>query len=362
MKIGITGLAQSGKTTLFHGLTSTPEEAHPAHGKRDAHFGIVQVPDERLDRIHELYPGTEKVDATIEYVDIAGFVRGSARQKGFEEKVLANLRNVDALLLVLRLFENDAVPHPEERIDPSRDLGIIEDELLFSDMAIIENRIQRLHNELLKMKDPVRQAELAVLEKCQVHIENESPLRELQLTDEEEKAIRGFQFLTAKPILLVLNIGEEAISAEAALLQEWREIAAGSKKKMVALSVHLEMEIAQLAVADRMAFQEEMGIKEPALFKMIRHSYDLVGLMSFFTVGDKEVRAWTIKKDTRAQLAAGAIHSDMERGFIRAEVVDFEVLSELGSLAKCKEKGVLRLEGKEYIVKDGDVITFRFNV
>ena len=206
------------------------------------------------------------------------------------------------------------------------------------------------------------QKELELLERCNVALESEQPLRELDFTEEEAKMLRGFQFLTAKPILIALNIGEDDIAREQEILKEFGDLVAGKNKSLVCLSANIEMEIAQLPEEDKQTFQEEMGINEPALNKVIRTSYDLLGLIPFFTAGEQEVRAWTIKKETRAQNAAGEIHSDIERGFIRAEVVEFEKLSELGSFSKCKDQGVLRLEGKDYIVKDGDVITYRFNV
>ncbi len=361
MRIGIIGLEQSGKTTLFNALTQGGGSGVPASGKREAHLSIVKVPDARLDRLHELHPPAKKTPATIEYLDVAGLGKGSTQRKGFQEQFLANLRNVDALLCVLRVFANDMVSHPEGSINPKRDLEIIESEFLLSDMAILENRIAKLEKEVRKVKDEKLKHELTLLQRCNEFIENEQPLRELNFTDEEEKMLRGFQFLTAKPILLVLNIGEEEVNKEEQILSEYAQLT-GTKRTLVCLSAHIEMEIAQLPEDDKAVFQEELGIKEPALHKMIRHSYDLLGLMSYFTSGDDEVRAWTIKKGTRAQIAAGEIHSDIERGFIRAEIVPFEKLSELGSWTKCKDKGVLRLEGKDYIVKDGDVINFRFNV
>lgn len=362
MRIGIIGLPQSGKTTLFTALTTTSAVSdHTFHGSKEAHLSIVKVPDQRLNWLHALYPTAKKTEATVEYLDMVGLARGSTRQKGFQERFLGNLKNIDALLCVLRWFKNDAVPHPESNIDPTRDLAIIEDEFFLSDMAILENRIERLTTELRKAKDVERQSELQLLKKCLAALESEEPLRELDFTAAEDKILRGFQFLTAKPMLIVLNIGEEDLSREEEILREYSEL--GGRNKLVnCISAKLEMEISQLPAEDKESFQKELGIREPGLNKMIRDSYRLLGLVSFFTAGEKEVRAWTIKQRTRAQVAAGTIHSDMERGFIRAEVVAYDTLKELGSFAKCKEQGKLRLEGKEYLVQDGDVITFRFNV
>jgi len=359
MKIGIIGLDQSGKTTLFHALTQGT--AGHAGGKKDANVSVVKVPDSRLDRLHELFPTARKVEATIEYLDVTGLSKGSTQRKGFQEQFLATIRNIDALVCVLRRFQDEMIPHSEGGIDPARDWTIIQDEFLFSDLSILENRIVKLEKDVKKTKDDVKCRELAALQKSMTALEAEKPLRIVDFDKEEAKILRGFQFLTAKPILLVLNVGEDEL-ADDQLTQEWQAVAAGKNVKVLSLSAKIEMEIAQLEDDDKMMFQEELGINEPAVNKMIRHSYDLLGLVPFFTAGEKEVRAWTIKKNTRAQNAAGAIHSDIERGFIRAEVVEFEKLSELGSFAKCKEQGVLRLEGKEYIVQDGDVITYRFNV
>ncbi len=356
-------MPQSGKTTLFNTLTRTSlDAAQKSFGKQEAHLSIVKIPDTRLDRLHQLNSQTKKVQTTIEYVDVGGLSKGSTQRKGFQEHFLGNLRNVDAMLCVARNFKNDAVPHPEGNIDPERDFSIIEEEFLFSDLAIMEVRIQKLSAELAKTKNVEGQRELELLKKCLENLESEIPLREVEFSQTEQKITKGFHFLTAKPMLLVVNIGEEDVRTEEKVRQKFSTIAEGKKIILECVSAEIEMEIAQLPENERDAFQEELGIKESALNKIIRDSYQLLGVISFFTVGDKEVRAWTIQQGARAQTAAGAVHSDMERGFIRAETVDFNTLSDLGSLIKCKEQGVLRLEGKDYIVHDGDVITFRFNV
>ena len=363
MRIGIVGLPQSGKTTLFNVLTkSATETGISVAGSRDASHCVVKVPDSRLDTLQLLTGKDKKVSAAIEYIDVAGLEKGSTQRKGFQEQFLGNLRNVDALLCLLRLFENDSVPHPEGGINAKRDLAIIEEEFLLSDMTILEGRIQKLEMELKKMKSEERQRELALLDRCNELIESNKPLRELDFHREEEKSLRGFQFLTVKPILMVFNIGEEDLGKEDEIKKKFLELKEGKKRELVCISAKLEMEITQLSEEDGEIFRREMGISEAALNKVIRSSYELLGLISFFTVGQHEVRAWTIKQGTHAQAAAGGVHSDMERGFIRAEVVDFETLKNLGSFTKCKNQGLLRLEGKEYIVQDGDVITFRFNV
>ncbi|MFQ5641203.1 MAG: redox-regulated ATPase YchF [bacterium] len=362
MRIGIVGLPQSGKTTLFTALThATIDEKHSPQSGKDVNHSIVKVPDSRLEWLNTLYPTAKKTQATVEYWDVAGLSKGSTKQQGFQDRFLANLKNIDALLCVLRFFTDESVPHPETTVDPKRDLSIIEDEFLLSDLSILENRVERLSTELKKIKNPERQKELELLQKCLAAVESEIPLRELDFSEHEQKMLRGFQFLTAKPMLIVLNIGDADLEREDEIKQQcaW---GVGKKKKLDCISAKLEKEISQLPDEDRKIFQQELGIKEPGLNKVIRDSYSLLGLISFLTAGEKEVRAWTIKARTRAQIAAGAIHSDIERGFIRAEVVDYITLNELGTFLKCKEQGKLRLEGKDYIVQDGDVITFRFNV
>jgi GTP-binding protein YchF len=363
MRIGIVGLPQSGKTTLFNALTKSAVETGISGGsKREASHCIVKVPDSRLDTLQQLTGKEKKVPATIEYIDVAGLEKGSTQRKGFQEQFLANLRNVDALLCLLRFFQDESIPHPEGSLDAKRDLAIIEEEFLFSDMTILEGRIQKLESELKKLKSEEHQRELDLLQKCLQSLESNKPLREIDFSQEEEKSLRGFQFLTAKPILIVFNIGEEDLGREDELKERFRELKQGEKKELVCISAKLEMEISQLSDEDGEIFRKEMGITESALNKVIRSSYELLGLLSYFTVGQHEVRAWTIKQGIHAQAAAGAVHSDMERGFIRAEVVDFDTFMRLGSFAKCKDQGLLRLEGKDYIVQDGDIITFRFHV
>jgi GTP-binding protein YchF len=363
MRIGIIGLPQSGKSTLFQALTKTSHDAAPPpFGKKEVNISSAKVPDARVDWLHTLYPTAKKTYTTIEYLDVAGLEKGSTQRKGFQEQFLGAIRNVDALLCVVRAFQNDAVPHPEGGVNPARDLTIIQEEFLLSDMALLEGRIARVSAEVKKLKSEEKQKELELYQRCFAALEKETPLRELDFSAAEQKMMRGYQFLTAKPILLVLNIGENDLGKEAAIKTDFEKLGAGRNSAVEAVSAELEMEIAQLPESEKAAFQKELGISEPALNKVIRNCYQLLGLISFLTAGEKEVRAWTIHRGTRAQEAAGAIHSDLERGFIRAEVVHFDTLKKWGSFAKCKEQGVLRLEGKEYVVQDGDVITFRFNV
>ncbi len=363
MRVGIIGLPLSGKTTLFNALTGADVEVGSwSGGKREAHIGVVKVPDERLDFLHTHFPTAKKIPATIEYVDLAGFEKGISESTKTLNELLNDLKNVDALVTVIRAFENESVPHPDGSVDPLRDYGTLEAEFLLSDMAILENRISRLESQLKKKKNEHEQKELALLQRCMAALEEEKPLRSLEFSPEEEKFLRGYQFLTEKPQIVVVNINESDIGKEEQILQPFEKVAASSKTALMALSAEIEMEISQLNPEDAEVFLDDLGLKAPALERLIRTTYELLGLISFFTIGDDEVRAWTIRRNTRAPQAAGAVHSDMERGFIRAEVVAYDAYRAHGSLAKCKDAGVLRLEGKEYVVQDGDIISFRFNV
>ncbi len=362
MEIGIVGLPVSGKTTLFSTLTGQEVEARPGSGKIEVHRGIVKVPDKRLDTLTEIFQPKKQVNATIEYIEVGGIEKDAARSRGIDPQVLQVLKNTDALCLTVRAFENEYYPHPEGSIDPRRDYETLETEFLLSDLQIVENRVGRLEKQVMKAKDEKSVKELELLKRCQAHLEQERPLRELEFTEEEKLMLRGFQFLTAKPLVVVLNINEADLGREDRWLTQFEDVAAQKNVAVIALSAKVEQEISQLPEEDAQMFLEELGIEEPALSKLIRTSFELLGLISFFTVGEDECRAWTIRKGTPAQKAAGAIHSDLERGFIRAEVVSFEDFMKYKSLSACREHGVLRLEGKDYIVQDGDIITVRFNV
>lgn len=362
MQIGIVGLNQSGKTTLFNALTGgSVQTGTAAAGKREAHAGVVKVPDKRLDALHALEPQARKVHTTIECVDVAGVAKGGGA-KGFDDQFLGALRTVDAIVLVARAFDNPAVPHDEGSVDAARDIRTVLDEFLFSDLAIVDNRIPRLEAQLKKTKSEKQERELALIKACHARLEDNQPLRDLELSVDDEKLLRGYQFLTSKPLLIVVNLSESDIPATAAVEEKYRKQFAGNKVDCVALSAAIEMEISQLADEDAENFRKDLQITESALNKMIRSAYGLLGLISFFTFGDKEVRSWTCRGGATASQAAGVIHSDFERGFIRAEITFYEDLLRLKSLARCREQGLLRLEGRDYIVKDGDVIEFRFNV
>jgi GTP-binding protein YchF len=361
MQIGIVGLSLSGKTTLFNALTGQQETTGFGTGTREKHVAVVKVPDARLDQLHTLVPQARKVQTTIEYIDMAGVEKGSGKS-GFDSRFLGDLRQTDALLVVIRAFENNAIPHPDGKIDAHRDYSAISDEFLLCDLAIVENRLGRIEQQIRKAKSDAMEKELALLKTCHACLEEGKPLREMDFSGGENKILRGFQFLSLKPALVAINISESDIPRAEKIESEFRHKYQAAKTDFIALSAEIEMEIAQLSEQDATIFLKEMSINEPALTRMIRYSHNLLGLLTFFTFGENEVRSWTLKKGMSARLAAGEIHSDMERGFIRAETVAHGVLLQHKTFAKCRETGALRLEGKEYIVKDGDVITFRFNV
>ncbi|MBL7073744.1 redox-regulated ATPase YchF [candidate division KSB1 bacterium] len=362
MKIGIVGLPQSGKTTLFNALTGAHAAVGYGGGKERGHVAVVKVPDERLDRLVEMFKPQRQVPVIVEYDDVIGLAKGASQKAGFSGEFLNRVKANDALLAVVRAFGGEKVPHPEGSVDPRRDIGIIEAEFLLSDLAIVENRADKLSRQLKKVKDDQAAHELRVLELCKGKIEEEIPLREIELAPKDERVLHGFQLLTAKPLLIVLNLGEDLAGKEESVLSEYGDLADRRGMGMVGVCSELEMEISELEEQDAGIFREEMGLKEAVLDKLIRASYGLLELISFFTVIHDEVHAWTIKQGTPAVHAAGAVHSDMERGFIRAEVVHYHDLMAQGSLAKCREKGLVRLEGKDYPVQDGDVIQFRFHV
>ncbi len=358
MQIGIVGLPYSGKTTLFSTLLK--HKSHDAAGKLSAEKGIVKVPDERLDRLTEMFNPKRKVNATIEYIKVPGLEGEAAGTKSLPPQFLANLKNVDALLVVVRNFENEYYPHPLNRIDPRADIGYINTEFLLSDLGIVENRYEKLKKMILKTQDEKDKRELVLFEKLKAQLEKEKPLREMDFTEHETLILKGYQFLTAKPVLYVINIQEDQIPKAEEIERQFSDLIS-KNSSVTTLSAEIEKEISELE-EDAEVFLEDLGIIEPALLKLIRKSYELLGLISFFTVGEDECRSWAIRKGTNAQKAAGVIHSDLEKGFIRAETVHYDVLIKAGSLSACREQGLLRLEGKDYIVKDGDVLNIRFNV
>jgi ribosome-binding ATPase len=369
MKVGIVGLPQVGKTTIFRLLTQGRVDTSSWGSSREAHIGIAYVPDARVDRLAEIVKPKKTTYATVEYVDLPGLSRGEGRAalQGQAKEMatyLNSLKNIDTLLHVVRAFEDPNLPHVEGTVDPLRDVGLFELEMIFSDLAIVEKRLERLTKDLKKVKSLELEMENEVLLRFKAALESEQPLRELELTAEEDKRIRGFTFLSAKPILLVLNIGDQDASKLGRMVEEFNLQGQSSRRNVAVTAVcgKIESEIAALPPEDARMFMDDLGISGSALDRIIQHSYDLLGVFSFYTAGEPEVRAWTIPRNTTAMQAAGVIHTDIERGFIKAEVVSFEDMVELGTFQAAKSKGVLRLEGKEYRVQEGDVILFRFNV
>jgi len=361
MQIGIVGLPFSGKTTLFETLLAHKLTDAAGKYKNEPERGIIHVPDERLDKLSMIFHPQKEVPATVEYIKVPGLEKEGHKGSGLPNQFLANTKTVDLILIMVRAFENDVYPHPMGSVSPERDIRFINSEFLLNDLSIIENRIEKLEKLVMKTQIERDKKELEVLRKCREILEAERPIRELALTEQEALLIKGFQFLSAKPLFYVLNINEADIEKSSELAGTYRKNL-DEKCAIVALSAEIEKEIAQLEETDAAEFLKDLKIPEPATTKLIKVSYDLLGLISFFTVGEDECRAWTVKKNTRAQNAAGVIHTDLEKGFIRAEVVPYETLIRAGNLAACKEKGLLRLEGKDYIVQDGDIISVRFNV
>jgi GTP-binding protein YchF len=358
LRAGLFGFPSAGKTALFQLLTSA-REAPRAGGKAEANVGVSRVPDERLDRLTALFNPRKHVPATVEFADVAGT---SAGQTGAQALLdLAPFRNADALLHVVRMFRDPSVPHPAGSVDPSRDVRTMEDELILADLGVVEKRLERLERDLKKGNNADLRREQEILARCKTALEAGQPLRALGLTGDDAKRLRGFQFLSAKPLLLVLNLDEADLpqADNAVRLAGLESFMSGAATRAVPICAKIELEIAQLDPADAAAFMTDLGLHESGLDRVIRGSYDLLGYISFFTVGEDECRAWSIPRNTTAVLAAGEIHSDISRGFIRAEVVGYDQLIARGTLAACREHGELRLEGKEYVVQDGDVINFR---
>jgi hypothetical protein len=359
LRAGLIGFPSSGKTTLFQLMTSA-REAAKGGPKTDANVGVSRVPDARLDRLTALFKPKKHVPATVEFVDIAnaGRAGGTAAQALLD---VAPYRNADALLHVVRAFRDESVPHPKTTIGPARDAREMEEELILADLGVVERRLERLERDLKKQSSPELKKEQDVLRECRAQLEQGRALRALQLHPDEARRLRGFQLLSAKPVLLVLNVDEADLAHADTVIQQagFDPILASGASRAVPVCAKIELEIAQLEPADASAFMADLGLKESGLDRVIRASYDLLGYISFFTVGEDECRAWSIPRGTTAHIAAGEIHSDIARGFIRAEVVPYDALLARGTLAACKEHAELRLEGKEYVVQDGDVINFR---
>jgi GTP-binding protein YchF len=356
MRLGLIGLPMSGKTTVFNVLTGSDRPASAGvPGKLDVQLAVVSVPDPRLDALHALYVPRKKVEAQIAYADVGGLAKGVG-STGLSGPFRNELNQMDGFLHVVRAFENPGVPHPEGDIDPQRDLDILEAELILADLLTAENRVEHIQDEMSKGKDrEINARRLALFERLREALEGETPLHKVGLSETEEQDIKGYGFLTTRPRLVLLNMGDEA--------QEPGEvIQAAEGTPVLAIQGALEMEIAQLEPDEAALFMDEYGIAEPMRERVIRESYQLLNVQTFFTIGDEEVRAWTFPAGATAQEAAGIIHTDMERGFIRAEIVPIGTLLEMGGMAEVREAGKLRLEGKDYVMQDGDVMFVRFAV
>jgi ribosome-binding ATPase len=353
------GFPSTGKTTLFQLMTAVHEPGR-GHGRGDVAIGVSRVPDDRLDRLTAMFKPRKRVPATVEFADLAAPSGAKALLD------VAAYRNADALVHVVRAFRNAAVPHVAGGVDPARDVQSMEDELILADLGVAERRLERLDKDLKKNRSAELERERDLIQRCRAVLENATPLRALGLSGDDLHRLRGFQFLSAKPLLLVVNLDEADVTAvgndasRAADLTGLAAFLSRSAVGIVPLCGKIELEIAELDATDAAAFLADLGLRESGLARVIRGSYDLLGYVSFFTVGEDECRAWSIPRGTTAQQAAGEIHSDLARGFIRAEVVAYETLAARGSMSACREHGEVRLEGKDYVVRDGDVITVRF--
>ena len=363
MKIGIVGLPNVGKSTLFNSITKAGAEcANYPFCTIEPNVGVVAVPDERLDKLTEMYHPQKTTHAIVEFVDIAGLVKGASKGEGLGNKFLSHIRETDAICEVVRCFEDSNITHVDGSVDPIRDIETINFELIFADIETIDKRLDRA-KKMLKA-DKKYQLEIDLLEKIKINLENGVPARSLEYSDEELPIVKDLWLLSSKPVLYVVNISEDQLNTwkDDEMVKKVQEYAKKEGSDIVPLCVKIEEEISALDDSDKKEMLEALGLEESGLDKLIKKSYDLLGLMSFLTAGEPEVRAWTIKKGTKAPEAAGKIHSDIQRGFIKAEVVSFDDLMNCGSMVEAKEKGLVRSEGKDYIMQDGDIVLFKFNV
>ena len=365
MKLGIVGLPNVGKSTLFNSLTKAgAESANYPFCTIDPNIGIVAVPDERLKLLGDMYQSKKVTPAVIEFVDIAGLVKGASKGEGLGNQFLSNIREVDAIVHVVRCFEDTNVIHVDGSVDPLRDIETINLELIFSDLEVLERRLSKV-SKAARM-DKTCAKELALLERIKEHLESGKPAKTMEADDEDERALlREYNLLTYRPVIYAANVAEEDLADDGASnekVAQVRKFAGQEDSEVFVICAQIEQEISELDEDEKAMFLEELGLSESGLEKLIRASYHILGLMSFLTAGEDETRAWTIKIGTKAPQAAGKIHSDFERGFIKAEVVNYRDLLEQGSLSAAREKGLVGIEGKDYVVKDGDVILFRFNV
>jgi GTP-binding protein YchF len=365
LRAGFVGLPNTGKTTLFNAVTSqtTAVTANYAFSTSKPNVGVVAVPDERLAPLAKLVKTEKIVSATVEFVDIAGLVRGSSQGEGIGNQFLHAIRETDTMIHVVRCFDNESVPHVEETLDPRRDIETIQIELALADLATVERRRERVQ-KTAKSGDKAARAELAVLDKLQPALEEFKPARSVALNEEETVIARNYFLLTMKPTIYAANVNEAALADPEANehVKATRAVATEEGAECVVICAQLEADLVDLSPAERIEYLESLGVKSSGVDQLIKSAYRVLGLMSFLTAGEKEARAWTIPQNSRAQDAAGTIHSDIARGFIRAEIVGYEDLMRAGSYATAREQGLLRLEGKDYIMQEGDIVNFRFNV